>query len=98
MPATETSLLLLSLLGGHRLRVRNLFGAWNPHSLKNEGVSRGCTSRLSQRVMQEREEQIPHNSAYTWNLEKWYNDLICKAETDTDAHNKCADAEGIKEG
>ena len=48
--------------------------------------------------MQEREEQIPYNSAYTWNLEKWYNDLICKAETDTDVHNKWADAEGITDG
>ena len=41
-PSTNVSLLLL-LLGGHRLRARNLFGALNPHSLKNEGISCGWT-------------------------------------------------------
>ena len=45
-----------------------------------------------------RKNKYSNNSAYTWNIEKWYNDLICKAETDTDVENKYTDTKGIKEG
>ena len=63
------------------------------HIFGDMGGPRDCHTEWS---TTEREKQISYVNMHMWNLETCIDNLICKAEKDTDIENKCKDTEGVR--